>query len=71
LHFRVESALYIPYADLDKYQNQKTVALDAQVRWQRQDGNRLLCGIEFIKISTTERNYLETVFTYYNAASAY
>jgi len=68
---KVKISLYLPHADLDKYQNQKVIAVDAQVRWQRKDGERLLCGIEFIKITTTERKYLETVFTYYNTPSQY
>jgi len=68
---KIKISLYLPHADLNEYQNQKVIALDAQVRWQRQDGERLLCGIEFVKITTTERQYLETVFTYYNTPSQY
>ncbi len=68
---KIKISLYVPYPDLEKYRNQKPVALDAQVRWQRQDGDRFLCGIEFFRITAKEQKHLETVFSYYNTASQY
>ena len=66
LHARVRVSLYVPQADLERYRSQNPVTLQAQVKWQRREGERLLCGLEFVDVSATEQDYLKSVFSYYN-----
>ncbi|MEF8760839.1 MAG: nitrate- and nitrite sensing domain-containing protein [Candidatus Accumulibacter sp. UW25] len=63
---RVRISLYIPYPNLEHYREQEPVSLQAQVKWQRKDGERLLCGLEFVNLSQLEQKHLQSVFAYYN-----
>lgn len=63
---RVRISLYVPYPNLEHYRDQKPVSLQAQVKWQRKNGERFLCGLEFVNISPAEEKDLKTVFSYYN-----
>lgn len=63
---RVRIYLYVPYPNLEHYRDQKPVGLQAQVKWQRKEGERILCGLEFVNVSPAEQEHLKTVFAYYN-----
>lgn len=62
----IRIALRLPHSNLDRYHNQAPVSLRAEVKWQREDSNRLLCGVVFVNSSLTEQEHLKMVFAYYN-----
>ena len=63
--------LYMPYPDLEHYRSQQPVAMKARVRWQRQDGDRLLCGLQFEEMSPAAQAHLKKAFSYYDKSPEY
>lgn len=63
--------LYVPDTSLEHYQNQQPVALQARIKWQREENGRKLGGIQFENLSPAAKDLLKTVFAYYNMSSEY
>ncbi len=66
---RLQLSVFLPQADLDQYRRQQPVAISARVRWQRSEGDRLLCGVEFECPSAAELAQLKAIFAFYNKSS--
>ena len=63
--------LHVPANSLDRYMQQTPLALKAAVRWQRDEGGRPHCGLEFQDLTSDQRNRVAAVFDFYNAAPSY
>ncbi len=63
---RVGLALFMPYDDLDRYKSQTPLRLAGHVAWQRDEGDRHLCGIEFADLDPGARGRLMDCFEYYH-----
>ena len=63
--------LFVPYPEMAQYKDQQPVELRARVKWQRAEGGRLLCGLQFVALSPATRERLATVFSYYNKSPVY
>ena len=63
---RIRMALRLPHSNLDRYHSQQPVSLQAEVKWQREEEGRLLCGVAFVNFSLNDQEHLKTVFAYYN-----
>ncbi|MGE5466785.1 MAG: methyl-accepting chemotaxis protein [Ignavibacteria bacterium] len=67
----VTLSIQMPADDLNSYQNQKPLAVDARVCWQRIEDGRHTCGVEFINTNPQQRSALAEIFAFYRKASVY
>ncbi len=63
--------IQMPADSLNHYMNQQPVAVQANVRWQRDEDGRHLCGLEFQSPSAAQRDRVAAVFAFYNKAPTY
>ena len=66
---RLRLSVFLPQPDLDLYREQQPVAINAQVRWQRAEGSRFLCGVEFDRPTASELAQIKAIFAFYNKSS--
>ena len=66
---RLRLSVFLPQPDLDQYRRQQPVAINALVRWQRADGDRFLCGVEFEHPTAIEQARIKAIFAFYNKSS--
>lgn len=58
--------IYLPRENLLQYENQAPVNLVGRVAWQRVEDGSHLCGVEFVDMDDSKRNYLKTCFDFFN-----
>ncbi|MDO8930827.1 MAG: PilZ domain-containing protein, partial [Rhodocyclaceae bacterium] len=63
--------LQLPADSLDAYSRQPPVTVEADVRWQREEDGRRLCGLEFRNPTQAQRDRIGQVFAFYNKAPDY
>jgi methyl-accepting chemotaxis protein len=63
--------IHMPADNLNEYQNQKPLVIQARVCWQRVENGRNACGIEFKDLVGWQREALEKVFGFYGQAAVY
>jgi len=56
----------MPSDDLDHYSNQAPLQLSGHIAWQRKDGKKTLCGVEFDKMDETKRAAIKRCIDFYN-----
>lgn len=62
----LEIELFLPYEDLVQYENQTPLKLNSRVAWQRRDGERHMCGVEFQNIDHGKQEKLKNCFRFFN-----
>ena len=67
----VTVSLHLPANSVDRYMKQPPLALQAVVRWQREEDGRPHCGVEFQNLTSEQRDRLAGVFAFHHAAPAY
>ena len=67
----VRVKLFMPEGSLESYMNQNPLELAADLRWQRQEEDRLRCGLEFKSVSSAQQARIEELFRFYNLAATY
>lgn len=63
---RIELALFLPQRDLETYQNQKPLNLNAKICWQRDENGKHLHGVQFLQPDETAKSRLKECFSYFN-----
>ena len=63
---QVNLAIYLPQSDMEEYKNQMPASLVGRVAWQRMEGGRHLCGVEFAETGENEGKYLKACFDFFN-----
>ncbi|MEW5755809.1 MAG: methyl-accepting chemotaxis protein [Pseudomonadota bacterium] len=58
--------LFRPLPDLAEYERQTPIEITGVIRWQRQDGERQLCGVEFTNLGTAQTKELKGCYAYFN-----
>lgn len=67
----VELRIYLPDNNLDQYENQQPCLFTGRVLWQRRQGDRNLCGIEFTRLDDSRRQRIKQCFDFYNKVAEY
>lgn len=63
--------IYIPYADLMQYKNQRPLDVQGKVRWVQPSGDFVSCGIEFAALTAKQERWIKTCFDYFNKVPYY
>ena len=63
--------IYLPVDNLEHYSSQIPMLLKARVAWQRREGERTLCGIEFSELDSGAIARLKDCFAFYNKHPEY
>ena len=63
--------MQMPAESLDSYQNQQPLVMTANIRWQREEEGRQICGLEFADPNASQRERLTQIFDFYNRAAKY
>ena len=61
----VAISLYLPREDLGQYQDQAPIEVKGKIAWQNQTDNNYLCGIEFVDLSSRQRESIKACFEFY------
>jgi methyl-accepting chemotaxis protein len=64
-------SLHLPSDSIDGYMKQKPVELGAKLCWQRKEGDRLHCGLEFDSLNASQRSEIERIFEFYKVSPEY
>jgi len=64
-------ALLLPDDDLNAYTSQEPLRAKAHVAWQRKEGNKTVCGLEFLDMTEQQRAAIKKCFKYYNESPVY
>ncbi len=67
----VTLSVQMPADTLADYQNQKPLAIQARICWQRAEDGRHACGVEFRDLVGWQREELEKIFGFYHKAAVY
>lgn len=67
----VKVALFLPYDNLEQYEQQKPLEIAARVAWQRASEGGQLCGFEFGRLSEAQTRSLQECFRYFNKKPAF
>jgi methyl-accepting chemotaxis protein len=59
-------SIYLPFEDLEKYKNQTPVNIIGRAARQSVEGKTNYCGVEFVDMDDSKRNYLKTCFAFFN-----
>lgn len=62
----LELELFLPQANLEKYENQKPLKLRGRVNWQRMVDGKNQCGISFENVSSDAHRLMRDCFQYFN-----
>ena len=62
----IEVTFHMPCDDVDQYGMQPPVQIKARVAWQREEGDKQLCALEFVDISPEARQQIKACFAYFN-----
>ena len=65
-HEPLKVAIFIPFADLEQYESQKPITLQAQVVWQRLEQGKLNCGVKFVDVDAGQSRELENCFSFFH-----
>ena len=63
--------VFLPVDNLERYSSQTPLQLKARVAWQRKEGERNLCGIEFDNLDNVAIERLKDCFAYFNKNPEY
>ncbi|MFA6920802.1 MAG: methyl-accepting chemotaxis protein [Gallionella sp.] len=64
-------SLLLPDDDLNKYSNQAPVSLEGRVAWQHKEGDKYLCGVEFVRMDNQKRAAIKQCFEFFHQNSAF
>ncbi len=67
----VELEVCMPKHDLNQYETQTPLKLRGRISWQRADGAKSQCGIDFTGMSGESKRKLHECFEYYNKAAEF
>ena len=67
----VELRMLLPTPNIDSYQNQKPMDVKGRIAWQREEKGRMICGVEFVGMSSTEQARLKDCFSFFNKTAEY
>ncbi|MEW5771297.1 MAG: methyl-accepting chemotaxis protein [Pseudomonadota bacterium] len=67
----VRLELFPPREDREAYKDVPPLRLSAMVRWQRPDGGRTQCGLEFEAMGELERRELKRIFEFFQVNPEY
>ncbi|QPK65302.1 methyl-accepting chemotaxis protein [Methylomonas sp. LL1] len=67
----VDIDLFPTHRDMDQYINQSPVRIKARIVWLRQEGNRYLCGVEFLDKNASARQRIQDCFDFFNKNSEF
>jgi methyl-accepting chemotaxis protein len=68
---KVRLQIYIPYTDLQEYQNQQPVKIDGKVLWTGQDEKYHSWGIDFIDVQSDQEDWMKKCFDFFNKSPYY
>lgn len=63
--------IQLPATSLDHYRKQKPIPVQGIIRWQREEGGRPMCGLEFQHLNASQRERIAEVFAFYNETATY
>jgi methyl-accepting chemotaxis protein len=63
---RVRLRIFQPVDSLEGYQKQQPFEIEAAVRWQREEGGQLYCGVEFVNVGPEVKQRLQAAFAYFD-----
>ena len=63
--------LHLPAESIDNYAKQAPLELLSKLCWQRKEGDRLRCGLQFESLGTEQRRGIERVFEFYKVNPEY
>ncbi len=63
--------LHLPSGDINQYQQQPPLELDARVAWQRVNDGHHTAGVEFVDLSQTQQERLRSGFEFFNRSAEY
>jgi methyl-accepting chemotaxis protein len=67
----IDLEIFLPYDDLEQYENQRPVALRAEMVWQRQEDGQLYGGLRFMDMDAEREAGLNRCFEYFNRTARY
>jgi methyl-accepting chemotaxis protein len=63
---KIDLSLYLPNENLDRYEHQDPLRIEARVSWQRKEAGHTLCGVEFVNLDESKRNLLKKCFEFFH-----
>ena len=54
-----------PSDDLNRYASQPLISLEGRVAWQRKEGDKYLCGVEFVGMNDRKRDAIRQCFEFF------
>lgn len=67
----IDIDLFPTHKDMQQYASQKPVRIKARVVWLREEGNRHLCGVEFLDQNPTAQQKIKECFDFFNKNSEF
>ena len=67
----IELELFLPKDNLEDFEQSMPIRLPAELRWQRRQEDRNLCGVHFTDIGEQEQRGLRQVFEFFDAHPEY
>ncbi|HEY6896343.1 MAG TPA: methyl-accepting chemotaxis protein [Rhodocyclaceae bacterium] len=64
----VRLRMMLPAADIGAYQHQTPLETQGRIAWQKEEGGRTICGIEFVGATAAQQTRLKEAFAFYNTA---
>ena len=62
-------SLSLPNDDLKLYANQPPLQLEARIAWQKKDGDKNFCGVEFVNLDESKRTALKQCVDFFHLNS--
>ena len=63
--------IFLPYANLAEYENQRPVSVRGEIVWQREEAGQLHCGLRFIELDEERMAGLQGCFDFFHQAARY
>jgi hypothetical protein len=63
--------MHLPADSIDGYMKQQHLELGAKLCWQREEDDRLRCGLEFATLNASQRGEIERIFEFYKVSPEY
>jgi uncharacterized coiled-coil protein SlyX len=63
---KLRLSVFLPYDNLTDYGRQQPLQLEGKIIWQKPADSGYACGVKFEEMSSTQRQKLQTCFSYFN-----
>lgn len=68
---KLRLSVFLPYDNLAEYGRQQPLQLEGKIVWQKPADSGYACGVKFEEMNSTQRQKLQTCFSYFNKRSEF